>query len=114
MVLKEYEKNFNKEGHICQIVCNENLIEDAINFSMNFFFNKSIKLLSMWKMNNDKVYIDKIGFKKKKLDKNKFIYMGKEKFSHNIWEYLWGTQIFINLPVFLYFEKASLLFYQKK
>ena len=90
VVLKEYEKDNNKVGHICQIVCGESLIEDAINFSMNFFFNKSIKLLSMWKMNNDKVYFEKIGFKKKKLDRNKFIYMGKEKLSQSIWDISMG------------------------
>ena len=90
VVLKEYVKDYKKIGHICQIACNNNLIEDAINFSMSFFFNKSIKLLSMWKMNNDRFYIEKIGFKKNNLDKNKFIYMGKEKLAQSKWDISMG------------------------
>ena len=43
----------------------------------------------MWKMNNDKVYIDKIGLKK--INKNKFIYMEKKNFLIIFGIYLWGT-----------------------
>ena len=41
-------------------------------------------------MNNDKVYIEKKRKKKKKLDRNKFIYMGKEKLSQSIWDISMG------------------------
>ena len=60
-------------------------MEDVIKFSMNFFFNRSIKILSMWKMSNHKLYIDKMGFEKKYIKKNKFIYMGKKKLSKSDW-----------------------------
>jgi len=85
VVLKEYVQDDNKIGHICQIVCKNDLMEDVIKFSMNFFFNRSIKILSMWKMSNHKLYIDKMGFEKKYIKKNKFIYMGKKKLSKSDW-----------------------------
>ena len=85
VVLKEYVQEHQKIGHICQVVCKDDLIEDGIKFSMNYFFNKSIKCISMWQMSNDKLYINKIGFEKKFLKKNKFIYIGKKNFYKSDW-----------------------------
>ena len=90
IVLKEYVDGHQKIGHICQLVCNGDLTEDAIKFSMNFFFNKSVKVLSMWKMSNDKFYIDKMRFEKRFVNKNKFIYMGKKKFIKSDWDISMG------------------------
>ena len=39
----------------------------------------------MWKMSNHKLYIDKMGFEKKYIKKNKFIYMGEKKLSKSDW-----------------------------
>tara|TARA_B110000091_G_C13603110_1_gene385546 strand:- start:243 stop:608 length:366 start_codon:yes stop_codon:yes gene_type:complete len=80
VVLKEYFQDNKKIGHICQIVCKNNLYEDVIKFSINFFFNRSIKTLSMWYMNDDNLFISKFGFKKEFIKKNKFIYKGKKNF----------------------------------
>ena len=90
VVLKEYVKDKIKTGHICQIVCKNDLVEDVINFSMNFFFNRSINTLSMWKINNDNLFIEKIGFKKEFIKKNKFIYLGKEVLSKTDWNISMG------------------------
>ena len=86
VILKEYIKDDKKIGHICQIVCKNDLVEDVIKFSMNFFFNRSIKTLSMWRISNDKLLVDKIGFKKEFIKKNKFIYRGKEILSKSNWD----------------------------
>ena len=90
VVLKEYKNDNQKIGHICQLVGDKSLTEDAIKFSMNFFFKKSVKSLSMWKMSNDEFYIDKLKFKKKFVDKNKFIYMGKKKIIKSKWNISMG------------------------
>jgi len=85
VILKEYIQDDKKIGHICQIVCKSDLVEDVIKFSMNFFFNRSIKTLSMWRINNDKLFVDKIGFNKELIKKNKFIYRGKKILSKSDW-----------------------------
>ena len=90
VVLKEYIKKDQKIGHICQIVCNKNLTEDVIKFCMNYFFERSVKSISMWKIDNSKLYIDKLGFTKKFVEKNKFIYMGDFLLNKSDWSLSMG------------------------
>jgi len=85
VVLKEYIQDKKKIGHICQIVCKKHLFEDVIKFSINFFFNRSIKTLSMWCMNDDSLLINKFGFKKELIKDSKFIYKGKKKLFKSDW-----------------------------
>ncbi len=85
VVLKEYIEKEQRIGHICQLVCNKSLSEDVINFCMNYFFDRSFENLSMWRINNLKFYTDKLGFTKKFVEDNKFIYMGNFLLNKSDW-----------------------------
>ena len=79
IVLKKYEeKNEMTVGHICQLVCHDNYIKDSINFATNYFLDLSIKNISMWKINDEHLFLNDLGFKKVFLEKKKFMYKGKE------------------------------------
>ena len=65
IILKEYSlKNKIKTGHICQLVCPENYILDAIKFANNFFYNLSINNFSIWTINDANILIKYFNFKK--------------------------------------------------
>ena len=82
MVLKKYKlENKKMIGHICQLVCNDNYIKDSIKFATNYFLNSSIKSFSMWKIKNDSLFINKLGFKKINLKNKKFLCKGKKIFN---------------------------------
>lgn len=85
VVLKEYVEKEQRIGHICQLVCDKSLTEDVIKFCMNYFFDRSFDNLSMWKINNLSLYVDKLGFKKKFVEKNKFIYKGDFLLNKSYW-----------------------------
>ena len=88
IVLKNYElENKMMVGHICQLVCHDNYIKDSINFATNYFFNLSIKNLTMWRTNNKHLFFNGLGFKKIFLENKKFMYKGKKiynKYSLNL------------------------------
>ena len=52
---------------------------------MNYFYNLSIKNLTMWMPNNEKLYLEVLGFEKVMLKNRKFIYRGKERLKEADW-----------------------------
>jgi len=86
MVLKKYElEDKTKVGHICQIVCHDNYIKDSVNFANNYFFNLSTKKLTMWRINDESLFFNDLGFKKIILKNKKFIYKGKKPCNKSSW-----------------------------
>ena len=86
IILKKYElEDKTKVGHICQLVCHDKYIKDSVNFAINYFFNLSIKNLTMWRINDESLFFNDLGFKKIILKNKKFIYKGKKKFDKFSW-----------------------------
>ena len=78
IVLKKHEqKNDLSIGHICQLVCPDRYMKDSINFAANYFFDLSIKKLTMWRINCNDLFSKELGFTKVFLEKKKFMYKSK-------------------------------------
>ena len=79
IVLKKYEQeNKLTIGHICQLVCPDKYIKDSINFAANYFFDLSIKKLTMWRINCENLFFKELDFKQVFLEKKNFMYKGKK------------------------------------
>jgi len=79
IVLKKYvEKNKLAIGHICQLVCPDKYIKDSISFASNYFFDLSIKKLTMWKINCENFFFKELGFKQIFLEKKNFMYKSEK------------------------------------
>ena len=86
LVLKKYRlKNRVMMGHLCQLVCNNNYLQDNINFTINYFFELSIKALTLWRMNDENLFLKQLNFKKTMLPDIKFIYKSKKKLDKSKW-----------------------------
>ena len=79
IVLKKYEQeNKLTIGHICQLVCPDKYIKDSINFAANYFFDLSIKKLTMLRINCENLFFKELDFKQVFLEKKNFMYKGKK------------------------------------
>ena len=86
VVLKEHLlENNTMIGHICELVCEDNYIEDVIKFAINHFSNSKIKNFTIWTADKEQLFLNDLGFKKITLKNRKFIYRGKNKLNKSDW-----------------------------
>ena len=72
-------------GHICEFVCEDEYINDVIQFSISYFSSLSIRKFTMWEMDSEKLFLKNFGFKNIVLKNRKFTRRGKKKTMKKDW-----------------------------
>jgi len=86
IILKKYYGSDKiKIGHIVKLSCPEDCMLDVINFANNYFYNLSIKKISMWSINNSGISMSNLKFKRKPLEDRFFICRNSKKINSNKW-----------------------------
>ena len=85
LVKEHLLENNTMIGHICELVCEDNYIEDVIKFAINHFSNSKIKNFTIWMADKEQLFLNDLGFKKITLKNRKFIYRGKNKLNKSDW-----------------------------